>query len=46
MDDTAKEENPNLVQFLEERLPAIGLDEEAYGPSLGHLRARGTGGNY
>jgi hypothetical protein len=32
MDDTAKEENPNLVQFLEERLPAIGLDEETYGP--------------
>ena len=32
MDESTKEERPNLCQLLEERLGALGLDAETYGP--------------
>ena len=32
MDESTKEEHPNLYELLVERLPALGLDGDTYGP--------------
>ena len=32
MDESAKEQHPNLLPFLQQRLPELGLDEETYAP--------------